>query len=66
MAININDLKKELNKTTITRLVDKKEFINDLKAITTNYVEIVFTQDSTQIQIKQPRSFKFINHIAKN
>ena len=66
MTININDLLKELNKKSITKRIDKRTFINDLKAIETPYVEITFTEGSNQILIVQPRSLKFINHIAKN
>ena len=66
MTININELLKELNKKSITKRVDKRTFINDLKAIETPYVEITFTENDNQILIVQPRSLKFINHIAKN
>ena len=54
------------NKIQITRLIDKKELINDLKAIPTPHVYIMFTQDSKQVIISQPKGLKFINHIARN
>ena len=66
MTININELLKELSKKSITKRVDKRTFINDLKAIETPFVEITFTEGDNQILIVQPRSLKFINHIAKN
>lgn len=53
-------------KNTITKRFDKRALINDLRAIETAYVEIVFTQGSNQVLIMQPRSQKYINHIAKN
>lgn len=66
--MNLQDIQKELNKITITKRIDIKEFIADLKSIytNTNYAEIMFTKDSNQILIIQPRSGKYINHIAKN
>lgn len=54
------------NKLTITKRLDKKALINDLKAIETAFVEMQFTQGSNQVLIMQPRSLKYINHIAKN
>lgn len=65
MTIDINQLKAELGKTRITRRIDKKEFINDLKAIPTPYVEVQFTEGEYQILIKQPQGYKYICHIAK-
>jgi hypothetical protein len=65
MTLDINQIKQQLNKT-ITKRVDKKEFINDLKAIPTNYVEIQFSKDSNQIIIQQPQGYKYICHIARN
>ena len=64
--LNINQLKKELNQVTIIKRIDKKEFINDLKAIPTPFVEIQFTKDSNQILIIQPRGMKYICHISKD
>lgn len=55
-----------MNKRSITKKVDKKEFIDDLKAITTAYIDITFMEDSPQVIIQQPKSNKFINHIAKD
>lgn len=65
MTLDINKSKQQLNKT-ITKRVDKKEFINDLKAIPTNYVEIQFSKDSNQIIIQQPQGYKYVCHIARN
>lgn len=53
-------------KNTITKRFDKRALINDLRAIETAYVEIAFTQGSNEVLIMQPRSQKYINHIAKN
>lgn len=64
--LNINDLNKLLKTNLITKRIDKKEFINDLKAIPTNYVEIQISKDSNQIIIRQPNNNKFICHIARN
>ena len=64
--LNINELNKLLKTNLITKRIDKKEFINDLKAIPTNYVEIQISQDSNQIIIRQPNNNKFICHIARN
>jgi hypothetical protein len=66
MTLDINKLKANLNRNTIIRRVDKKEFINDLRAIPTNYVEIQFSSDTHHIKIMQPQSDKYINHIARN
>ena len=65
MTLDINKIKQQLN-NSITKRVDKKEFINDLKAIPTNYVEIQFNKDSNQIIIQQPQGYKYICHIARN
>jgi hypothetical protein len=65
MALDINQIKAELGKTTITRRIDRKEFINDLKAIPTPYVEVQFTEGTNQIIIQQPQGYKYICHIAK-
>ena len=64
--MNYDNLLKQVDKVQITRLVNKKELIADLKAIPTENVEIIFTKDSRQVIIKQPRGLKFINHIARN
>jgi hypothetical protein len=64
--LNINELNKLLKTNLITKRIDKKEFINDLKAIPTNYVEIQISKDSNQIIIRQPNNNKFICHIARN
>ena len=65
MTFDANKFKQQYQ-NTITRRVDKREFINDLKAIPTNYVEIQISKDSNQIIIRQPNSNKFICHIARN
>ena len=65
MTFDVNKLKQQYQ-NTITRRVDKREFINDLKAIPTNYVEIQISKDSNQIIIRQPNNNKFICHIARN
>lgn len=65
MALDINQINAELGKTTITRRIDKKEFINDLKAIPTPYVEVQFIEGEHRILIKQPQGYKYICHIAK-
>lgn len=54
------------NKLSITKRIDKKEFINDLKAIPTPFVEVQFTKDSNQIMIYQPRGYKYICHISRD
>lgn len=64
--LNINELNKLLKTNLITKRIDKKEFINDLKAIPTNYVEIQISKESNQIIIRQPNNNKFICHIARN
>lgn len=64
--LNLNELNKLLKTNLITKRIDKKEFINDLKAIPTNYVEIQISKDSNQIIIRQPNNNKFICHIARN
>ena len=65
MTFDANKFKQQYQ-NTITRRVDKREFINDLKAIPTNYVEIQISKDSNQIIIRQPNNNKFICHIARN
>ena len=65
MTFDVNKLKQQYQ-NTITRRVDKREFINDLKAIPTNYVEIQISKVSNQIIIRQPNNNKFICHIARN
>lgn len=64
--LNLNELNRLLKTNLITKRIDKKEFINDLKAIPTNYVEIQISKDSNQIIIRQPNNNKFICHIARN
>ena len=64
--LNLNELNKLLKTNLITKRIDKKEFINDLKAIPTNYVEIQISKDTNQIIIRQPNNNKFICHIARN
>lgn len=64
--LNITELNKLLKTNLITKRIDKKEFINDLKAIPTNYVEIQISKESNQIIIRQPNNSKFICHIARN
>jgi hypothetical protein len=65
MTFDFNQLKQGLDKTTVVRRVNKKEFINDLKAIPTNFVEIQMTEGDYQILIKQPQGYKYVCHIAK-
>jgi hypothetical protein len=65
MTFDVNKFKQQYQ-NTITRRVDKREFINDLKAIPTPYVEIQFSKDTHHIKIMQPQSDKYINHIARN
>lgn len=64
--LNLTELNKLLKTNLITKRIDKREFINDLKAIPTNYVEIQISKDSNQIIIRQPNNNKFICHIARN
>lgn len=64
--MNYKDILNQTDQIQITRLINKKELIADLKAIPTENVEICFTKDSRQVIIKQPRGLKFINHIARN
>lgn len=54
MTLDINELNRLLKTNLITKRVDKKELINALRAIPTNYVEIQVSKDNSQIIIKQP------------
>ena len=65
MTFDINKFKQQYQ-NIIVRKVNKAEFINDLKAIPTPYIDIVFNKDNNHILIKQPQSEKYINHIARN
>lgn len=49
----------------VVKTVDKKTFINALKAISTPFTEIVFYSNSPSIDIKQPRSGTIVTIQAK-
>lgn len=63
--MDIKQLEEQV-KNTITKRVHKKEFINDLRAIPSEYVSIQFNKDSNQIIIQQPNSYKYICHISRD
>lgn len=50
----------------INRRVDKKEFINALKAIPTNFVEVLFFKNERSIEFRQPNGAARATIIAKN
>lgn len=50
----------------INRRVDKKEFINALKAIPTNYVEVLFFKNERSIEFRQPNGAARATIIAKH
>lgn len=60
------DIEKYKQRVTIMRKVDKKSFINALKAISTPYVDIIFNNQDSYITLRHPKGYEEMTILAKN